>query len=203
MMEYLFRDVCHVLKNKQDKYIRAFNYASCEKWLCNELCQLINDDIFMGTGSEIYCYDEVFKTDITVYKDDGNYTVPKDDRDNLLINIEVKLLYPKTQILKKKGRIIELVNKLDKLKKENNCNIKNEGWVFCIWTDYYMKNSKTLTNANVSYDEFKNKVFSELKKIGYSIELEQIIDGTINYRLDEQGMIRKKAIRVNAFRLTV
>lgn len=128
--EHQFKYLCEYLADNNSHYGSRFNYASCELWLCQEACQIINfgsRNYHLNTEIPFFCYNEDNKRDLSFYTFDGqNYST-------LISHIEVKLIYP-TYNSKKSNKIKELYNKLVI---NNNDNITTAAWVFLVWTDYY------------------------------------------------------------------
>ncbi|MEY0629967.1 hypothetical protein AB7441_23730, partial [Providencia rettgeri] len=144
--EHQFRYLCEYLANKNSHYGSRFNYASCELWLCQEACQIINfgdRNYHLNPEIPFFCYNEDKKRDLSFY------TIDDKGEPKLISHIEVKLIYP-TSISDKTSKIKELV---DKLMNAKNANSIKSGWIFLIWTNNYKEDcEKFFTDTSTLID---------------------------------------------------
>ena len=180
-----FRSVCRFIKEREMWYATRFSYASCELWLCVEACNIINfDDEDMALSKkDMFCYNEDNKRDLTIYK---NNTEEK------IAHIEVKLLYSGYSYLKSRNKIDEVFDKFNKTFDNENETLES-GWIFMIWSS-----SKCGSNKNPD-DFFKNSMKNikesiEERSEGFSIDdshLVGVIDKEFKWRNDYKRIIVK------------
>lgn len=128
--------VCEYISNHQQDYKENFLFASCENWLRNEICKIINfklEDNFIHSPGE-WAFDEVNKIDLKINKINGSEY------------IELKVVYPSTY--KDIKSIISNVTRQIVKNKNINDASSSEAWIFFIANSNHGSNSiNSIENA--------------------------------------------------------
>ncbi|WP_300001868.1 hypothetical protein [uncultured Cedecea sp.] len=122
-----FIEVCEYISHHQKDYKENFLFASCENWLRNEICKVMNfklDHNFINSPGE-WAFDEVNKIDLKIKTASGNEY------------IELKVVYPSTH-KDIKSIISDVKNKIIKNKNIND-NDTSEAWIFFIANSNHYK----------------------------------------------------------------
>ncbi|QCR38354.1 hypothetical protein [Nissabacter sp. SGAir0207] len=135
----LLPEICRHIGAQPGRYARRFNFASCELWLCTEICHIFNFDLghahFPALGDGRYfLYNEDDKRDLSLYRD-----LSQDEgafQHQLLTHIEAKVAYPNQNPPKNWLKSLTM-----KMAKYRGAGVALEGWVFLTWTsdDKYKK----------------------------------------------------------------
>ncbi|MEA9392777.1 hypothetical protein SJI19_19935 [Acerihabitans sp. TG2] len=143
--------ICQYIWEHNEHYAKRFNFATCERWICTEICHIANFDLgftpMEGHDDQRYSlYDEDKKRDLSLYQGYG-------DEASLIKHIEVKVVYPFGCNESKWFR--PLINGMNSRLVEHS---EVEGWVFMVWTSGVKKRDKYR-----SPDEFFNSIEKYLK----------------------------------------
>lgn len=155
-IDNILGEVCRYILANDERYARRFNFAASERWICTEICHIVNFDLGLNpleeTEDKQYSlYDEDEKRDLSLYQ---GYN----ERAKLIKHIEVKVVYPMDGHKSKwfKPLLSTMQTSLNKL-------YDTEGWVFLVWTSGVRKRDKYRTPESF-FDSIKKYIKSERTK---------------------------------------
>lgn len=189
----LFDYSSQLLMSKPENYYSRFNYASCELWLCTEICHAINHEgqgLQQVSQGDFFLYNEDYKRDLTLYSS-GRALTPK-----IETHIEMKVVYPVS-----KAKCLEsMENLFNKLARSFNFGHQLEGWVYLVWTQHYNLTPDDFFDSRISWIQEKIKSKGKVdeqsnKKMTYFSEIKTIADGILKWR----GMDKRIIVKAIAF----
>lgn len=182
-----FNDTIKFISTHQETYLKRFNFAACELWLCTEICHFLNFNENTGISSkgEEFAYNEDRKRDISLYT--GNRTPLLTD------HIEAKVVYPTNRLTTKDNWLYSLKNKIEKSITNATHDVQYHGWVFGVWTsdDKYIKKH----GDPATFFERDHNVIRERLKENYTSPSDfkyiDIMNGTFLWRGKEKRIVVK------------